>query len=149
MSWLCALLRQGAGAGCWCSCWVLQIDLSVNEKQVLQRVARGGGTVPVLGAGSVRGRDSGRRCRCCELAVRAVPVHLVETGCRVLSAGCWVPGGGGGYAGAGRWCWAPWCWCCGPGCWCCGLAERAFKTGGHWRRCRCCQLAKRTGAGVS
>ena len=46
-----------------------------------------------------------------------------------------------------------WCWCCGPGCWCCGLAERGFKTGaalvGCWRRCRCCQLAKRTGAGVS
>ena len=49
--------------------------------------------------------------------------------------------------------------CCGPGCWCCELAERALKDGLRrwscaalvwcWRRCRCCRLAQRTGAGVS
>ena len=69
--------------------------------------------MPVLGAGSARGRDSGRRRRCCELAVRvvetgcrrwALAVRVVETGCRVLGAGCWcwvlgIPMLG---AGAGR-----------------------------------------------
>ena len=82
----------GAGAGCWCGLW-----------------ARGGDTAPVLGAGSARGRDSGRRCRCCELAVRVVETgcqccvlavrRVVETGSRVLGAGL------GGRAGAQ--CWRP------------------------------------------
>ena len=47
-----------------------------------------------------------------------------------------------------------WCWCCGPGRSFCELAEsarlrRAAALVGYWCCCRCCQLAKRTGAGVS
>ena len=50
--------------------------------------------MPVLGAGSAHGRDSGRRCRCCELAVCVAPV----TGRRALVLGA-IPVLG---AGAGR-----------------------------------------------
>ena len=41
-----------------------------------------------------------------------------------------------------------WCWCCGPG-WLSAPLRRAAVLVGRWRRCRCCQLAKRTSAGVS
>ena len=83
VSWLCTWWRQVAGAGGGAGCRVPALVL------LAVRVVE---TVPVLGAGSARGRDSGRRCRCCELAVR-----VVETGrrcwvlavCRVC-AGCWV-----------------------------------------------------------
>ena len=83
--------------------------------------------VLVLGAG----------CQCCEL-----PVHLVETGCRVLSAGvyrCWalVLGAGVVVLGAAAVSWLS------------ARLRRAAALVGRWRRCRCCQLAKRAGAGVS
>ena len=65
-------------------------------------------SVPALGVGSVRGRDSGRRCRCCELC--AWWRLGAGAGCWLRAwwrqgAGCWVPGAGAGLgagAGAGR-----------------------------------------------
>ena len=44
-----------------------------------------------------------------------------------------------------------WCWCCGAGAvsWLSARLRRAAALVGCWRRWRCCQLAKRTGAGVS
>ena len=101
MSCLRALSRQVAGAG---GRW--------KQGAGAGRRCRGGDTVPVLGAGSAHGRDSGRRRRCCELAVCAVETgrrcwalaaRVVETGCRALVLGALVLGAVSWCAGTRRW----------------------------------------------
>ena len=64
--------------------------------------------MPVLGAGSLRGGDSGRRCRWSELAVRVVKTaaRVVETGCRVLGWVLVLVLGAVSW-GAGARCWCP------------------------------------------
>ena len=87
--------------------------------------------MPVPGAGAGCGAGAGR----CELAVRVVESARGGDRAPVLGAAC--PLGGDRVPGAGAVSWLS------------ARLRRAAALVGRWRRCRCCQLAKRAGAGVS